>query len=84
MTDYINQDRNQHTNGLLSLICGTEGVGAIAGPKLYKKFGFEFISDIGNGIALFYDEQYCVDSHKIRMIIVTMSIVFFLFDTIKF
>lgn len=58
----INEDHKWHTNGLLCLICGTEGVGAVAGPKLYKKQGFEFISEVGNRVALFYDKQYFVRS----------------------
>lgn len=60
ITDSINQKRKPHTNGLLCLICATEGVGTVAGPKIYKKFGFEFISKTSNRFALFHSEEYSV------------------------
>ncbi|CAF0722567.1 unnamed protein product [Rotaria sp. Silwood1] len=54
----VNQnDKQQTVHGTLCLKCAYKGSGAISAPKLYQRSGFEFITDIGNRIAIFANEQ---------------------------
>lgn len=46
--------------GTLCLQCANQGAGAIAAPKLYKRFGFENIQEIDNRIAIFAEKQFYV------------------------
>ena len=44
--------------GTICLWCADQGVGAIAAPKLYQKFGFEFSRELHRRIALVRTEQF--------------------------
>jgi ribosomal protein S18 acetylase RimI-like enzyme len=44
---------SKETDASLALLCTNRGSGAIAAPQLYRKFGFQFINQIRNAVAVF-------------------------------
>lgn len=58
---YISQHKEQRNmNGTLCLQCANIGSGALSAPKLYKKYGFEYVNDIGNRVAIFATREYSI------------------------
>ena len=55
---YMGDNDPQLTRGIIFLWCAEEGVGAIASPKLYKKFGFEYSKESHRETALVYMDQF--------------------------
>ena len=51
-------DSAQSPRGTICLWCADQGVGAIAAPKLYRKFGFEFSKQLQQRIALVRTNQF--------------------------
>ena len=58
INNYLMGIKTEGVNGTLCLVCVNEGTGAISAPRIYKKAGFELISDICNRIALFVNEEH--------------------------
>lgn len=58
ITNYLMGITTQIENLTLCLACVDEGIGALVAPKLYLKFGFQFVNQLQNDFAIFVTEQF--------------------------